>query len=163
MSGSLTGASHRTQPLPWDLFEYAATSHRTAAHGSADSAAILCRFLESMERKDRRPSSALLGRSSSFGGSSMGFARPSTPMRPSTSGGRRGGGPQWAANFEPHRVVVLLDLPVATEPSELAVSFAQAFLQNLLGSSVPIHGCLFATGGARDGLRRAVLHVHPAR
>ena len=90
-----------------------------------------------MERKDRRPSSALLGRSSSFGGSSMNFARPTTPMRPSTSGGRRGGGPQWAANFEPHRVVVLLDLPVATEPSELAVSFAQAFLQNLLGSSVP--------------------------
>ena len=130
MSGSLTGASHRTQPLPWDLFEYAATSHRTAAHGSADSAAILCRFLESMERKDRRPSSALLGRSSSFGGSSMGFARPATPMRPSTSGGsRRGGGPpQWAANFEPHRVVVLLDLPVATEPSELAVSFCAVLL-----------------------------------
>ena len=91
-----------------------------------------------MERKDRRPSSALLGRSSSFGGSSMGFARPATPMRPPPSGGsRRGGGPQWAANFEPHRVVVLLDLPVATEPSELAVSFCTGLLAKSVGFLSP--------------------------
>lgn len=135
--GSRGSGAGRAQPAPWDMLEFLESVERkervpsvrppSSALGSRTEQASLGTSLTSS-------SGSTFGSTSGLGMNSPGpSGRLSLPARPATSAGFTSGGvfstgsALMTGKFEPERVVVLGDVPVATEPAALAARLGELF------------------------------------
>jgi hypothetical protein len=166
LGGSRGSGRGGTQPSPWDMLEFLESVERKESIPSVRPASSSGRpSLGGVgggggDRASMNGSSSLgdsLGASSGLAMSSpMPSGRLSLPARPSTSAGFTSSGvfsngsALMTGRFEPERVVILGNVPVATEPSDLA---------GLLGA---VYGplCYVSIQPSDDGSDIGALHTH---